>query len=207
MKKPRRRYTHDTLLYESFYLSIVNSLIVALAPLGIFIFCAAVEDYPMNKAFWLSTFSMTQMVFIVSFFVNFLYYIYFIRARKLFNYALAVVVSCSVAFVFILGTYSSVMGDEHNFTIIISWFVLLGMILLGHKTGWLGNKDAKYERESWLYRYEMLESDEDGYEKADLAKDYIREHIYINHHDEDAPEETPKAVDPELDPKRASRLT
>jgi magnesium-transporting ATPase (P-type) len=205
MKKPRR-YTHDTLLYESFYVSIINSLFVALAPLGIFIFLAAVEDYPMNKGFWLSTLSMAQMIFAVSFFVNFFYYVYFIRARKLFNYLLAVIVSCSIIFALYYGDYQDLLNDEYNGVVLLSWFSLLVMILIGHKTGWLGNKDAKYERESWMYRHDMLDGEEDGYEKADLAKDYIRDHVYIDHHDENAPDEPVKSVDPEQDPKRAARL-
>lgn len=207
MKKPsHRRYTHDTLLYESFYVSIVNSLIVALAPLGIFILTAAIEEFPMNKVFWLSTFTVTQMVFIISFFVNFLYYAYFVRARKMFNYLLALVTTCSLAFMVFFSEYGLLFSNEHNITIVASWFVLLAMILIGHRTGWLGIGEQKYENETWLYKHQVAE---DGGDDAGDIPDPVEQytHKYIDHHDENAPEQPNKPIDPEQDPKRAARLT
>jgi hypothetical protein len=202
----KRRYTRDHLIYESFYVSIVNALVVSLAPLGIFVMLAAIENYAMNKAFWLSTFSMTQFIFIIAFFINFFYYAFFIRARKFFTYSLAIVLSALLGMMTFLSDIGAAITDIHQAAIIVSWFTLLVMMLVANRIGLRDHQVGKYDHQSWLLKHELAENgeavDDDDH---DLAGDYV--HRYINHHDENAPERKNKTIDPEQDPKRASRLT
>lgn len=181
VKKPR--YTSDTLIYESFYVALRNSLVVALAPVIVFLFLAAVEDYPMNLPFLRSIATVTEMAFIVSFFVNFLYYVYFIKVRKTVSCALVLFISCGLAFTIFLSDLKNMLSDEYQAVIVAIWFVLLAVIIIVNKMGRWPNDDSRYDQESWLYRHELAEGREDEDDEIDPEDKYT--HSYILEEPED----------------------
>jgi hypothetical protein len=175
-KKLPRRYNTDLLIYEAFYVSLRNSLIVALAPLAVFGFLIAIENYPKPEKFWSTVTTMMEIVFMFGFFINFLYYVYFIRLRKLYAFLLMVVLSCGIVAAIFFTDLEDVLSDAHQAVIVTSWFALLAVIFVVNKIGHFPDKESRYDHESWLYRHELAET-HDEEEEADHEDGYL--HTYI----------------------------
>ncbi len=189
----KRRYTSDTLVYESFYIALRNALVVALAPIGVFMFLAAVEDYPLNMPFLHTIWTMTEMAFIIGFFVNFLYYVYFIKISKIWSCLIILLVSCGLAFSILSDDLQNVMGNESQAIVVVGWFLLLAVIMLVNKFGMGPKSESQYETESWLYRHELASSTEEE-EYEDPEDKYT--HRYVDpvledYDDEDDEEDNP----------------
>jgi hypothetical protein len=176
-KKPaRRRYNTDLLIYEAFYVSLRNSLIVALAPLLVFGFLIAVEDYQKPERFISSVTTIMEIIFGLSFFINFLYYVYFIRLRKLYACLLTLLLSCAIVGAIFFTDLENAMSDAHQAIYVTSWFVLLAVIIIVNKIGHFPDKGGRYDHESWLYRHELANAKEDE-EESDHEAGYL--HTYV----------------------------
>lgn len=167
----KRRYNTDLLVYEAFYVSLRNALIVALAPLGVLLFLSAVEEFRMTEKFFSTLVTMTEIVFVIGFFINFLYYVYFIRIRRLYAFLLSIAISCGIAVLIFFSDLEKVLSDSEQAILLAAWFLLLAVIITVNKIGHWPDKDSRYENESWLYRHELAETrteekdhdPEDGY--------------------------------------------
>jgi hypothetical protein len=206
-----RRYTHDNLVYESFYTAIFNSLFVALAPALVFLICAIADNIPVTFDGLSSFLGLTHLVFMVSFFVNFLYYVYFVRKHhRLLSYFAAVVITAGGGFFLFSDEYGAMFSETANAVIVMTWFLILVMLMIAHRIGAFsdGDRDARYEEESWLYKHTLARAGGTADDAGEVSiEDVYTPHKYINHHDENAPDLPKPALDPENDPKRASRLT
>ncbi len=203
-----RRYTHDNLIYESFYKAIFNSLFVALAPALVFLIGVIVDDTPLTFIGLAPFLGLTHLVFMVSFFVNFFYYVYFVRRRqRLLSYFAAVAVTAGGGFVLFSDTFNGMFSNTGNAVIMMTWFLILVMLMIAHRIGAFDKgRETRYEEESWLYRHTLARAG--GVEETEISiEDVYTPHRYIDHHDENAPDLPKAAIDPEQDPKRASRLT
>lgn len=179
---PKRRYTVDNLVYESFYVALRNSLIIAVAPVLLFLFLAAVEKYPMNDDFLQTIFMLTQTTFIISFFVNFLYYVYFIKLRKVYAVSITVLISCWLAFTIFCSDYADTLSNVHQALILICWFLLLALIILFNKVTAGRDHETRYDHESWLYRHELASSRSE--EEEELDPEDLYTHRYVEDPDD-----------------------
>ena len=153
---PRRRYTADNLVYEAFYVALRNSLIVAFTPVAVFIFMAAVLNYSMPESLMDSIVGLVEIIFVLSFFINFLYYVFFIRIRRIYSAIFTVLASCGLAFLIFFSQYKDIVTTEHEAIIFGCWFLLLATILIVNKFGfWSEVGDDRYDQESWLYKHEL----------------------------------------------------
>jgi len=157
-RSPRRRYNTDLLVYEAFYVSLRNALIVALAPLGVFLFLSAVEEFRMTENFLSTIVTMTEIIFVLGFFINFLYYVYLIKIRRVYACLISVAVSLGIAVAIFFSEMEEVLSNTQQSVILISWFLLLAVIMIVNKIGSWPNKESQYENESWLYRHELAEA-------------------------------------------------
>jgi hypothetical protein len=186
LRPPKRRYTSDTLVYESFYIALRNALVVAFAPIMVFLFLAAVEDYPLNMPFLHTLWTMTEMAFIIGFFVNFLYYVYFIKISRIWSCIAILVISCGLAFIMFSDDLKNVMSDEFQAIVVVGWFLLLAVIMVVEKFGMGPKNENRYETESWLYRHELAAS---GDEEEDEDPEDKYTHRYIDPVPEDYDDE------------------
>ena len=204
-----RRYTNDNLIYESFYAAIFNSLFVALAPTLVFLIGAMMDDRPFHPAGLMPFLGLTHLVFMASFFVNFFYYIYFVRRRhRLLSYFAAVAITAGGGFLLFSDQFGRMFSNTGNAVIMMTWFLILIMLMIAHRIGTFSRDkaDTRYEEESWLYKHTLARAG--GVEETEVSiADVYTPHKYIDHHDENAPDAPPPAIDAEQDPKRASRLT
>jgi len=155
---PRRRYNTDLLVYEAFYVSLRNALIVALAPFFVFIFLSAVEEFRMTENFFSTIVTMTEIAFVIGFFINFLYYVYFIKIRRLYACLMTVAISVGIAFAIFFSDFEKALNNMQQSIILICWFLLLAVIIIVNKIGNWPNKDSQYETESWLYRHALVDA-------------------------------------------------
>ncbi|MDB5477598.1 MAG: hypothetical protein JWM96_93 [Alphaproteobacteria bacterium] len=178
--KKRSRYNADRLLYEAFYVALRNSMIVSILPIGLFLFLCAIEDYDMNRGFMAGVLSVIQVVFIISFFINFFYYVFFIRLRKIYSYVLVLAISCGLTFAIFFSDYRDILGNPHQALIVSVWFVLLGVIIIVNRTGdWPGDKETKYEKDTWLYRHALAANPQDDEEDTEDPEDRYN-HKYVD---------------------------
>lgn len=196
----QRRYNTDLLVYEAFYVSLRNALIVGLVPFLVFLFLSAVEEFRMTEGFLSTIITMTEIAFVISFFINFLYYVYFIKVRRSYACSLSVLISVSIAFIIFFSDLKNVLNNTQQSVIVICWFLLLGIIMIVNKNGNWPNKESQYENESWLYRHELAAAHAEK-EQAVIDPEDQYMHKYVerpaNHLMED----------PEDDQEEETRLT
>jgi hypothetical protein len=174
--KPRR-YSSDMLIYEAFYVSLRNALVVALVPLAVFALLIAIEDYPRPEKFISTTATMMEIAFAISFFVNFLYYVYFIRLRRFYACLVTVILSCVIVFAIFFSELKNTLTDTHQTIIVASWFVLLGVIIIVNKIGHFPDRESRYDHESWLYRHELADGKEEEIDTSDPEDKYMHRYI------------------------------
>lgn len=202
-----KRYTRDMLLYESLYAAIVNALVVSVAPLLVFIYAGAVENFPMTRGTLLAAVAVVHMVFVTAFFANFLYYAWFVRKRHVWSYLAAVLGTAGLGFVLFFSDLAPVLSRLDHAVAVVSWFVLLAVILVANRLGFfMRTQDKKYEDEAWLYKHALIHGGDDSRpEDAVTIADVYMPHRYIDHHDENAPDSPKTTVNADTDPKRAAR--
>lgn len=180
-KKPaQRRYTSDNLIYEAFYVALRNSLIVAVVPMAIFILLSAIENYSMTGIVLESVTTLVEVIFILSFFINFLYYVYFIRFKRIYALTLTLVVSCALAFMIFFSNYQTLIRHEHEALVFGCWFLLVAIILVVNKAGFKTEfeEDSRYDEESWLYKHELADGKHDEIElEIDPEEKYSHKYI------------------------------
>lgn len=172
-KSPKRRYSTDLLVYEAFYVALRNALVVALVPFGVFLFLSAVEEFRMTENFLSTIITMTEIAFVIAFFINFLYYVYFIRVKRIYAFMLSIAISLCIAFLIFFSELENALSNIQQATILISWFLLMAIIMIANKMGSWPNNESRYENESWLYRHELAEAKHD-------EKDHDPEEGYLH---------------------------
>lgn len=178
LTSPRRRYNTDLLVYEAFYVSLRNALIIALVPLGVFLFLSAVEEYPMTENFLSTLITMTEIAFAIGFFINFLYYVYFIKIRRLYACLLSVAISVGISAAIFFSELEKVLNNTQQTVILVCWFLLLAIIVIVNKIGRWPNNESQYEADSWLYRHALADAPREKEEKEQDPEDRYM-HRYV----------------------------
>jgi hypothetical protein len=201
-----RRYTRDMLLYEALYAAIVNALLVSVAPLLVFLYAGAVENFPMTRATLLAAVAIVHMVFLVAFFANFFYYAWFVHRRHIWSYLAAVLGTACVGFTLFFSDLSAAFTRLDHAVALVSWVTLLAVILVANRFGFfLRTRDKRYEDEAWLYKHALIHGADDRRDDTVTIQDVYTPHRYINHRDENAPDAPRLVVHADNDPKRAAR--
>lgn len=191
-----RRYNTDLLVYEAFYVALRNALIVALAPLGVFLFLAAVEEFRMTEGFLSTLVTMTEIAFAIAFFINFLYYVYFIKLRRLYACLLSVGISVGLAVAIFFSELQNILSNTQQAVIMVTWLFLLAIIMIVNKIGHGPDKETQYEHESWLYRHALAEAPPEEEERGDPEDRYM--HRYVERPEHTADEHTTDEDDPSV---------